>query len=223
MTNLVNIFEGTLKNKNYFYSIPIKPGKDGNVVVNPFISGNGGFTRKFFGDKFYINVNPQSERALIPIEFITKLDHSTVKDKETKKKTKKKVPGGNNTVKYDFKQLFSGEFNGLEDTIAKAEKYNTTIRQKLQDGLDSYSEKFPEKIISDPLNVTLENVIKEAGIEVDAFSSSFTSDHLVNWFIGDFDAYTSDADFDYQDALVEMAEKLHEEMQKECSAPNFLK
>lgn len=222
MTNLVNIFESTLKDKKYFYSIPIKPGTDGSIIVNEFISGKNGFTKEFFADRFYINTNPQSERVLIPIEFITKLDHDTTKKDDGKKKRTTTPPPGNlDTVKYEFMDLFSNQFPSLRKALDLAKVSNPEAEQKLQDALDAYSESDGDKIISEPLNETLMAVIKKAGIEVDVNSAYFTSDHLVDWFISDFNNF--DESFEDDGGLIETVEKLFEEMNKECPPPNFLK
>ena len=78
INNLMNAISTT----KFFYSLPIKSGNDG-LVVNPYINGSESFSPEFFGDKFFINVTPESERLLVDLN-----DFFNSKTLDTKIKTK---------------------------------------------------------------------------------------------------------------------------------------
>ena len=60
----INELMNPIKGMQFYYSLPIKPG----LTVNEFINGSNGFSPEFFGDRFKINVAPESERLLLKIE-----------------------------------------------------------------------------------------------------------------------------------------------------------
>jgi hypothetical protein len=70
MNAIITKLMTAIKNRTFYYSIPIKaPLTTGDVVrANAFISGQNGFTDEFFGDKFFINVAPESARLLLDMQ-----------------------------------------------------------------------------------------------------------------------------------------------------------
>ena len=48
------------------------------------MSGNTGFSKEFFGDKFYLSQTPESERGIIPLSMYRNLDpdNSTISHKK---------------------------------------------------------------------------------------------------------------------------------------------
>lgn len=67
MTAIIDELMKPIQDKNFYYSIPIKPdGKQ--LIANPFVSGKNGFSENFFGNKFYINLSPESGRLFLDIK-----------------------------------------------------------------------------------------------------------------------------------------------------------
>lgn len=99
MTETIEELIKPIKNKKFYYSVPIKPGSfKGSLVVNKFISGVDGFTSEFFGDKFYINIAPESPRLLLnlndflsakPITVTQNVEETKEEEKVVKKQEKK--------------------------------------------------------------------------------------------------------------------------------------
>lgn len=68
MENILGKLIDAISSKQFYYSIPIKPGAlKGEIKANSFISGENGFNKNNFGDKFFINVAPESPKLLIGI------------------------------------------------------------------------------------------------------------------------------------------------------------
>lgn len=68
MENILGKLIDAVSSKQFYYSIPIKPGAlKGEIKANSFISGENGFNKNNFGDKFFINVAPESPKLLIGI------------------------------------------------------------------------------------------------------------------------------------------------------------
>ena len=85
----------SIKDTNFYYSLPIKY-TNGKIVINPYISGENGFTPEFFGNKFFINITPESERLLVGLDdFFSKKGLepmvSTPKAAETEEEKAKKI------------------------------------------------------------------------------------------------------------------------------------
>lgn len=69
MSKIIQSLLGSISNKDFYYSLPIKPGNTkGTIQANSFVSGEKGFSEEFFGDKFFISVTPESGRLLFNLE-----------------------------------------------------------------------------------------------------------------------------------------------------------
>lgn len=70
MSKTIGKLMTAIKNRTFYYSIPIKaPLTTGEAVrANAFISGQNGFNEEFFGDKFFIAVAPESARLLLDMQ-----------------------------------------------------------------------------------------------------------------------------------------------------------
>ena len=91
-----------IKDMEFYYSIPVKPGILGTIIANPVISGENGFSKNYYADKFYINVAPESSRIMFDLKGF--LDMKRISSEHTNKKVVTKVstepqPPGNIPVK----------------------------------------------------------------------------------------------------------------------------
>ena len=73
MLSIIEKLMKSIENKAFYYSVPIQAPKikGGAYISNPFISGENGYSENTFGDKFFINVAPESPRLLMNLnEFL---------------------------------------------------------------------------------------------------------------------------------------------------------
>lgn len=214
LTNLAEIFENSLKDKKFYYSIPIKPGVRGDIVVNNHINGSNGYSSDFYADKFFITTTPQSERVLFPIEFLTNLYHDgrkSVTDKDKKKKKKGGPTGGG--TKLSFGEAFFNHFSDLESLLDAAEVYNPGILAALETSLANYT----GDIENDKIGESLKKVIKQANIPVVTDGSDFTLYDLDTWLTGDIMAYPEGAEGDaLLDKIKKSTEDLYNQMVEAC-------
>ena len=83
MKNILASLLEVIKDMDFYYSIPIKPGKvAGTIEANPLINSDSSVT-EFFGEKFHINVAPESSRLMFDIKGFNNLGEP----KKTKKTT----------------------------------------------------------------------------------------------------------------------------------------
>ena len=78
-----------IKDMEFYYSIPVKPGILGTIVANPVISGENGFSKNYYADKFYINVAPESSRIMFDLKGF--LDMQRISSEQTSKKVVTKI------------------------------------------------------------------------------------------------------------------------------------
>jgi hypothetical protein len=83
LQSIVSRLVDSLKDKEFYYSIPIK-SKNKELIVNPFISGSAGFSEGNYGDKLYINIAPEEVNMLANIANI--FSNIQLSNKETPKK-----------------------------------------------------------------------------------------------------------------------------------------
>lgn len=81
-----------IKDMDFYYSIPVKPGILGTIIANPVISGENGFSKDYYADKFYINVAPESSRIMFDLKGF--LDTKRISSENTNKKVVTKVSDG---------------------------------------------------------------------------------------------------------------------------------
>ena len=69
-------------------------GKGTAIQINPLMSGKTGFSKEFFGDKFYLSQTPESERGIIPLSMYRNLDpdNSSISHKKGPREVTKKKP-----------------------------------------------------------------------------------------------------------------------------------
>jgi hypothetical protein len=67
MKSIFKTLLGELSLMKFYYSIPIKPPETpgGALLANSYIAGKEGFSTETFGDKFFINISPESGRILM--------------------------------------------------------------------------------------------------------------------------------------------------------------
>lgn len=83
MKNILSSLLEVIKDMDFYYSIPIKPGKvAGTIEANPLINSDSSVI-EFFGEKFHINVAPESSMLMFDIKGFNKLGNP----KQTKKTT----------------------------------------------------------------------------------------------------------------------------------------
>ena len=83
MKNILSSLLEVIKDMDFYYSIPIKPGKvAGTIEANPLINSDSSVT-EFFGEKFHINVAPESSMLMFDIKGFNNLGEP----KKTKKTT----------------------------------------------------------------------------------------------------------------------------------------
>lgn len=73
----------SIKDMKFYYSLPIKY-VNGKLIVNPYISGENGFSKEFFGHKFFINITPESERLLVNLNDFFGKDNLEITKAEPK-------------------------------------------------------------------------------------------------------------------------------------------
>lgn len=81
-----------IKDMEFYYSIPVKPGVLGTIVANPVISGENGFSKNYYADKFYINVAPESSRIMFDLKGF--LDMKRIPSENINKKVVTKISTG---------------------------------------------------------------------------------------------------------------------------------
>lgn len=83
MKNILASLLEVIKDMDFYYSIPIKPGKvAGTIEANPLINSDSSVA-EFFGEKFHINVAPESSMLMFDIKGFNNLGEP----KKTKKTT----------------------------------------------------------------------------------------------------------------------------------------
>ena len=83
MKNILSSLLEVIKDMDFYYSIPIKPGKvAGTIEANPLINSDSSVI-EFFGEKFHINVAPESSMLMFDIKGFNNLGEP----KKTKKTT----------------------------------------------------------------------------------------------------------------------------------------
>lgn len=83
MKSILSSLLEVIKDMDFYYSIPIKPGKvAGTIEANPLINSDSSVT-EFFGEKFHINVAPESSMLMFDIKGFNNLGEP----KKTKKTT----------------------------------------------------------------------------------------------------------------------------------------
>lgn len=219
--NLSTLAESLMKSIediDFYYSIPIKPDGAGKLVVNKFISGKNGFSPEFFGDKFYINVNPQSERALIPLNYILRINPENEVEGEGKTPPPPPPGGGRNTnwlVTDSFTDFFS-HFNGLSRIFEIVAESNSGLEDNLTRVLHSYSNVSKENLWTQPSDVTFKEVVKLAGLRApNAASAIYTSDNLIDFLIGD----ASKIPKNQRKEIQTLIEQLFNQTQEQCPIP----
>lgn len=128
-----------------YYSIPIetKVGET-RLFANHLISGENGFSKESFGDKFFINVVPESERAIIPLPYYLEIDpkkaeETTVEpDTDEDTDTDEDEDGGIDTST-DFLNAFK-EFTELSNLIKKLGDKGPTFSSELESAYNLYLE-----------------------------------------------------------------------------------
>lgn len=89
MKNILSSLLEVVKDMDFYYSIPIKPGKvAGTIEANPLMNSDASVI-EFFGEKFHINVAPESSMLMFDIKGFNNLGEP----KKTKKTTV--TPGPN--------------------------------------------------------------------------------------------------------------------------------
>ena len=81
-----------IKDMEFYYSIPVKPGMLGTIIANPVISGENGFSKNYYADKFYINTAPESSRIMFDLKGF--LDMQKISSENTNKKVVTNVSTG---------------------------------------------------------------------------------------------------------------------------------
>lgn len=99
MKTILQSLMEVIKDMDFYYSIPIKPGVvTGTIEANSLIASN--HSKEFFGDKFHINVAPESSMLMFDIEGFNSLGNP-IKNKTTKvtpgPTSKGNVPPGSGT------------------------------------------------------------------------------------------------------------------------------
>ena len=81
MKNILSSLLEVVKDMDFYYSIPIKPGKvAGTIEANPLMNSDASVI-EFFGEKFHINVAPESSMLMFDIKGFNNLGEP----KKTKK------------------------------------------------------------------------------------------------------------------------------------------
>lgn len=177
----------------FFYSLPIKPG----LIVNPLINGTNGFNKEFFGDKFYINVAPESERALVDLSNF--FNSSSLIIKQEKKQIKESREEKFNQERKDLLSLYSkfedvvfawteGTFDFNKVTKEKINFINEYIN-KLNELLTSYSDTInaQDKTFWWQTTQQLKNIVKAYSVNITTNDpiTSFINDAVINNVLDD--------------------------------------
>jgi hypothetical protein len=59
-----------IKTWGFYYNIPISLDENSNVIANEYISGEHGFSSKYFSDKFFITTTPEGPRLLLDFNSV---------------------------------------------------------------------------------------------------------------------------------------------------------
>ena len=218
MSTLAESLMKSIEHIDFYYSIPIKPDGAGKLAVNKFISGKNGFSPEFFGDKFYINVNPQSERALIPLNYILRINP----EDEVEDGGKTPPPGGGggrntNWLVTDSFTYFFYHFNGLSRIFEIVAKSNSGLEDKLTKALHSYSNVSKENPWTQSLDVTFKEVVKLAGLKApNAASAIYTVDNLMDFLLGN----ARDIPKENRKEIKALVEQLFNQTQEQCPLPS---
>ena len=116
---------------DFYYSIPIKPGKvAGTIEANPLINSDSSVT-EFFGEKFHINVAPESSILMFDIKGFNNLGEP----KKTKKTTVTPGPTAPGSTTTDESTNTNTNTDTDEDGDGDGD---TTNKSALEVGLDSF-------------------------------------------------------------------------------------
>ena len=130
MVNVLDKLMKAISKHQFYYSIPIKPGANkGEIKANSFISGENGFKKDTFGDKFFINVAPESPKLLYNLKSFTSSKISGEKlpeqalspevkkaEEKKEKKEKKEEKIKNPTGELDMESTRAVILHSLNDT-----------------------------------------------------------------------------------------------------------
>ena len=127
MKNILASLLEVIKDMDFYYSIPIKPGKvAGTIEANPLINSDSSVT-EFFGEKFHINVAPESSMLMFDIKGFNNLGEP----KKTKKTTVTPGPTAPGSTTTDGSTNTDTDEDGDGDG-------DTTNKSALEVGLDSF-------------------------------------------------------------------------------------
>ena len=130
----------TLKNKTFYYSIPIKPDGVMGTKVNTSISGINGFSEEFFSDKFYIDVIPESERSIIPLHHYLEPQLGEI----TKGKTTKVVVNENTVVEPPkVEPVIEGSFMKAFSSIENINGIMSKLLTKYPEIVQNFDDELP--------------------------------------------------------------------------------
>lgn len=113
-----------LRKLKLYYSIPIETRVgETRLFANHLISGENGFSKESFGDRFFINVVPESERAIIPLPYYLEIDPKKAEETTVEPDTDEDTDtdegeGGGIDTSTDFLNAFK-EFTELSNLIKK--------------------------------------------------------------------------------------------------------
>lgn len=140
MRTILEKLMSSISGKEFYYSIPIKPAivTGGPVQANSFVSGQNGFTEENFGDKFYINVTPESGRMLIDVnafldsEIIdeTLNKNGPVRTEPEIKEEVKEEPKSKKKTKSETKSESKEEMSNVDKTLWAKDLYKDLITGK---------------------------------------------------------------------------------------------
>lgn len=130
MKNILSSLLEVIKDMDFYYSIPIKPGKvAGTIEANPLINSDSSVI-EFFGEKFHINVAPESSMLMFDIKGFNNLGEP----KKTKKTTVTPGPTAPGSTTTDGSTNTDTDTETDEDGDGDGD---TTNKSDLEKGLDA--------------------------------------------------------------------------------------
>lgn len=164
ITKLLN----AIKNKKFYYSVPIKPAaiKGEAYQVNPYISGEKGFDKNTFGDKFYLNVAPEGPKLLMDLDVF--IDSEVITGATPPKPTAPTAPVVVEPVEPEVEEVEEEEDLTVGEYLIKAIKDPTAKKLFIEVG-DLVSQAFPE---DSDIAENIETKLKEIRYESETFEDS---------------------------------------------------